>query len=270
MVTFPNAKINLGLHILQKREDGYHNLETVFYPVAIKDALEIIPAEEAQFSHSGLPILGDTAGNLCIKAIQLLQQDFPELKPVQLHLHKHIPMGAGLGGGSADGAFTLQAINQLFQLQLSEQQLISYALQLGSDCPFFILNRPAYATGRGELLQPIELDLSAYQIILINPGIHVPTSWAFAQRTPVPPAQPLRSVIQRPVHQWKDHLFNDFEAPVSLAHPAIAAIKQQLYHQGATYAAMSGSGSTVFGIFPKNNTPTFSFPPHYLVLIPQT
>jgi 4-diphosphocytidyl-2-C-methyl-D-erythritol kinase len=252
MVQFPNAKINLGLHITGRRSDGYHDLATIFYPLPLTDVLEIVPGNTLQFSSSGLPVPGETSSNLCLKAYHLLQKDF-DLPPVQIHLHKNIPMGAGMGGGSADGAFMLRMLNEKFSLGLSSEQLIGYTLRLGSDCPFFILNRPCFATGRGELLQPIGLDLSAYRFLIVHPGIHVSTAWAFAQITPQQRQgeSSLQEIIQRSVTDWKQQLVNDFEAPVMLAHPAIAAIKQQMYDAGALYAAMSGSGSAVFGIFEK-------------------
>ncbi|MFT3844489.1 MAG: 4-(cytidine 5'-diphospho)-2-C-methyl-D-erythritol kinase [Lacibacter sp.] len=273
MIVFPNCKINLGLHILNKREDGYHNLATVFYPVPLNDALELIrsqdqqPQEEISFQTTGLTIEGDQQNNLCIKAYKLLKKDFPQLPPVQMHLHKVIPMGAGLGGGSSDGAFALQLINQKFQLGISEQQLIDYALQLGSDCPFFIINKPVFATGRGELMTPVELNLSDYRFALINPQIHVNTGWAFSQlnlnssgRMERPD---LRSIIQQPIETWKNHLTNDFEEPVADKYPVITDIKQKLYDAGAVYASMTGSGSTVFGIFHKSIEPKICFPEEY-------
>ncbi len=251
MLFFPNCKINLGLHILNKREDGFHNIETVFYPLNIKDALEVIPhsGEQLQFTQTGLTVAGSEADNICVKAYHLLKKDFPQLPAVQMHLHKIIPMGAGLGGGSADGAFTLQLLNTKFHLNLSKEQLIDYALQLGSDCPFFIANKPCYATSRGEILQPVILDLSAYKIAVVNPGIHINTGWAFSQLTPATSLKSIQQIITQPIQSWKDELLNDFEIPVFKAHPEIKAIKESLYSSGAVYAAMSGSGSTVFGIF---------------------
>lgn len=251
MLLFPNCKINLGLHILNKREDGFHNLETVFYPISINDALEIIPAADTDlhFSQTGLTVDGNEADNICVKAYHLLKKDFLQLPGIKMHLHKAIPMGAGLGGGSADGAFALQLLNTTFKLQLTQQQLINYALQLGSDCPFFIINQPCFATGRGEIMEPVSLDLSAYKIAIINPGIHVNTGWAFSQLTPAVPAKSIQQIITQPVQTWKDELKNDFEDVVFAAHPLIKSIKETLYNSGALYAAMSGSGSTVFGIF---------------------
>ncbi|WP_439505854.1 4-(cytidine 5'-diphospho)-2-C-methyl-D-erythritol kinase [Sediminibacterium sp.] len=252
MVTFPNCKINLGLHITGKRPDGFHELETVFYPVPLKDVLEVVTATDLEFSASGLAIPGNPETNLCLKAYHLLKKDFPQLPNVHLHLHKIIPMGAGLGGGSADGAFALQLLNDKYLLGLSPEQLIQYALQLGSDCPFFILNQPCYATGRGEDLTPIKLDLSEYRFVLVHPGIHINTKWAFEQIQPGLPSRSIKEIIQLPIQDWKYHLSNDFESPIMQHYPAIEAIKLALYNDGALYASMSGSGSAVFGIYPTN------------------
>ncbi|GAB2819740.1 4-(cytidine 5'-diphospho)-2-C-methyl-D-erythritol kinase [Ferruginibacter profundus] len=255
MLSFPNCKINLGLHILNKREDGFHNLETVFYPVALKDAVEIIPAHDTAapitFTSSGLIVDGNNEDNICSKAYHLLKNDFPGLPAIKMHLHKAIPMGAGLGGGSADGAFVLQLLNKKFNLGLSASQLLHYASLLGSDCPFFIINKPCYATGRGEILEDININLSEYKIALINPGIHVNTGWAFAQLTPALPQQSIKEIIAQPIKTWRQELKNDFEKPVFEKYPVIQNIKETLYASGAVYAAMSGSGSTVFGIFEK-------------------
>ncbi len=256
MLVFPDCKINLGLHILNKREDGFHNLETVFYPIGINDALEVIlsPGAGLQFSQTGLMVDGNEAGNICIKAYHLLKKDFPHLPAIKMHLHKAVPIGAGLGGGSADGAFALQLLNTEFKLGLSKQQLIEYALLLGSDCPFFIINQPCYATGRGEILEPIQLNLSSYKIAVINPGIHINTSWAFKQlqRTTKPEGHnSLKEAITKPLYKWKEFLINEFETVVFAAHPEIKFIKDKLYDMGALYASMSGSGSTVFGIFER-------------------
>jgi len=271
MILFPNCKINLGLNIIRKREDGYHDLETIFYPVELKDALEGISLGESNpeagvlFSSTGLEFQGDAADNLSVKAWHLLKKDFPAVQPVQMHLHKVIPMGAGLGGGSADGAFSLRLIDQLFRLHLSHEQLVNYALQLGSDCPFFILNKPCYATGRGEQLQEITLDLSGYQFVIVYPGIHVSTAEAFSTILPAKPLRSVSSIIQLPVQQWKELLVNDFERPVCSIYPEIAFIKNELYHKGAVYASMTGSGSSVYGIFEKGVLPGFSFDASYKV-----
>jgi 4-diphosphocytidyl-2-C-methyl-D-erythritol kinase len=255
LLVFPNCKINLGLNIISKRADGFHDLETVFYPVAIKDVLEIVQQQhqtaDVEFTATGLSIEGDTGNNLCVKAYHLLKKDFPELPAIKMHLHKTIPMGAGLGGGSADGAFTLKLLNVKFQLNLSNEQLINYALQLGSDCPFFILNEPSFAEGRGEKLSSIKLDLSNFQFLIINPGIHINTGWAFSQLQPKQPTKSIKQIIVQPIETWKTELVNDFEEPIFKNHPEIKAIKENLYSQGAVYASMTGSGSTVFGIFEK-------------------
>ena len=253
MIQFPNCKINLGLSILAKRADGYHELETVFYPIALNDALEILASEKLELTTSGIPVPGDTTQNLCLKAYDLLKKDFPKITPVQMHLHKHIPMGAGLGGGSSDGSTALLLLNHLFSLGLHEQQLMDYASQLGSDCPFFILNKACHATGRGEVLSPIQLDLSNYQFVLAHPGKHISTAWAFQQLTPHTKPESIQSIISKPIGEWKNQLFNDFEIPVFKAEPTLAHIKNELYHLGAIYASMSGSGSSLFGIFPKDH-----------------
>ena len=276
MLVFPNCKINLGLQVTGKRADGYHNIKTIFYPLDLKDALEIIssnyPQASVVFSQTGIPIAGDENDNLCIKAYHLLKKDFPDLPPVKIHLHKSIPMGAGLGGGSADGAFTLQLLNDTFHLNLSNGQLIAYALQLGSDCPFFIINKPCFAEGRGELLEPIAVSLKGYRLVLVNPGIHVNTGWAFTQLAiannqtkTIKACKTLQSIIVQPIANWKDELINDFEKPVFHQYPAIKAIKDGLYQQGALFASMSGSGSSVYAIFENENLPAFHFPESYLV-----
>jgi 4-diphosphocytidyl-2-C-methyl-D-erythritol kinase len=266
MVAFPNCKINLGLHITQKRADGYHDIETIFYPIAFNDILEIIPTNNhnnIEYNSSGIPIIGNNEDNLCIKAYHLLKKDFPQIPSIQMHLHKNIPMGAGLGGGSADGSFALKMINQQFQLQLSDTQLIEYALLLGSDCPFFILNTPCIGKGRGEILTPVALDLSAFKILIINPGIHINTGWAFSQVTPRIPTLSIEQIIQQPIETWKAQLSNDFEQPVCKQYPEIAALITQLYNAKAVYAALSGSGSTVFALFEKSDSLQLSFPNHY-------
>ncbi len=271
MVLFPNCKINLGLNIIRKREDGYHDLETVFYPVGLRDAVEIIKSGQSGlengvvYSSSGLQIAGDDTENLCVKAYNMLTKDFPQLPSVQIHLHKAIPMGAGLGGGSADGAFTLKLLNEFCALNLSDEQLIAYALQLGSDCPFFIHNKPCFATGRGELMQEVTLDLSMYTFIIVNPGIHVSTANAFSQIKPDKPRQSILDIIRQPIHFWKGQLLNDFETGVSKTHPEIACIKEQFYENGAIYASMTGSGSSVYGLFEKDMQTNFSFEPSCLV-----
>jgi 4-diphosphocytidyl-2-C-methyl-D-erythritol kinase len=265
MVVFPNSKINIGLNILDKRADSFHNLETVFVPLPLKDSLEIIRAKEntgaVVFSQTGMAVDGNTTDNLCVKAYHLLKKDFPELPAVQMHLHKAIPMGAGLGGGSADAAFTLQLLNSKFGLNLSTDKLLSYALALGSDCPFFILNKPSFATGRGEILQPVSLSLTGYHLVLINPGIHVNTGWAFSQLAKEDRvSKNLYHYITQPVQTWRHTISNDFEKPVFAAHPVLQEIKEMLYSKGAVYAAMSGSGSTLFGLFEARLLPVLQCP----------
>lgn len=264
MIAFPNCKINLGLHILDKREDGYHNLQTVFFPIPWNDAIEIITdssTTDISIITSGNNIEGPSNNNLCVKAYHLLKKDFPELPGIQLYLHKTIPTGAGMGGGSADGAFTLSLLNKKYDLGISEEKLIEYALQLGSDCPFFIINKPCFASGRGEIMTPLPLSLKGYYIQVVHPGIHVNTGWAFSQLDPDRIHEhSLREAIVRPIQTWKETITNDFEKPVFSQYPEIAAIKENLYTLGAVYAAMSGSGSTVFGIFEQeHNTGTNLF-----------
>ena len=272
MLTFPNCKINLGLNILRKRDDGFHDIETIFYPVRLMDALEFIqhPAcanEETEFNTTGLIIDGNESDNLFIKAYRLLKKDHPQLPAVKIHLHKAIPMGAGLGGGSADAAFLLKTLNEKFNLSISPTQLSDYAFQLGSDCPFFLINKPCFAQGRGESLEEINIDLSAYRIVLVNPGIHIKTGWAFSQVTPSLPKENIKDIIQRPVETWKTELLNDFEGPVFSSYPEIRDIKTTLYEQGAVYAAMSGSGSTVYGIFANLPTDTLFAGKGYFIKI---
>ncbi|MEP1033682.1 4-(cytidine 5'-diphospho)-2-C-methyl-D-erythritol kinase [Ekhidna sp.] len=248
MITFPNAKINLGLNIVSKREDGYHNIESCFYPIPWCDSLEVIEAASFAFHSYGLDIPGDSSANLCVKAYDLIKEDHG-IPPVEIHLLKNIPMGAGLGGGSADGAFTLKMLNDLFDLNLTDLHLEDYASKLGSDCPFFIKNHPAIAEGRGEKLTPIELNLSDYHIALHNPGIHVSTKEAYAGVAPQANEKSIADLIQNPISQWKNSIGNDFEDSIFPNHGEIGQLKQDMYDTGATYASMTGSGSTVFGIF---------------------
>jgi 4-diphosphocytidyl-2-C-methyl-D-erythritol kinase len=266
MITFPNCKINLGLNVVRKREDGFHDIETVFYPIALRDSLEIIQSSEFKFFSSGLQISGSEKDNLCVQAYNILKKDFAKIPPVHIHLHKAIPMGAGLGGGSADAAFMLLMLNKKFNLQITEDQLIKYALQLGSDCPFFIINKPMFATGRGEIMDPITVDLSSYKFVLINPGTHISTKEAFAKLTPNAPEQSIKNIVNQPVKNWKDVLYNDFEETIFVLHPQIKSIKKQLYNLGATYASMTGTGSTVFGLFEKNIVVKPDFPPNYMIV----
>ena len=257
MLAFPNIKINLGLSITEKRPDGYHNLETVFYPVALEDALEIrtSPNADRKFTlhQHGMEIAGNPEDNLVVKAYLLMDKEF-HLPPIEIHLYKHIPSGAGLGGGSSDAAFMLKLLNEHYNLQLSDNQLEDYAATLGADCAFFIKNTPTYAEGIGNIFSPIELSLKGYRIMIVKPDVFVSTREAFANIRPHRPEYPVREVIRRPVAEWKDTLINDFEASVFPQYPVIGEIKEELYHQGAIYASMSGSGSSVFGLFAAGTT----------------
>ena len=261
MVLFPNAKINLGLSITAKRKDGYHDITTCMVPIPLHDALEITFADKTSFTSTGFPIPGPEKDNLILKAFKLMRRDFNDLPHVHFHLHKAIPMGAGLGGGSADAAFALTMMNTLFDLHLENWFLEDYAAQLGSDCPFFIENTPKIATGRGEILEDISLDLKGCYLILINPNIHIGTKEAYEGVTPKPPEHDLGATLaDRDL--WQDRLVNDFEASIFPKHPEIADIKAKLYEMGAFYAAMSGSGSTVFGLF-DNETELGNWPKEY-------
>lgn len=269
MLVFPNCKINLGLHIIDKREDGFHNIETAFYPIPFYDSLEVIKDTKSpiQFTSSGLVVEQNDADNICVKAYHLLKKDFPLLPGIAMHLHKTIPAGAGLGGGSSDASFVLKLLNDLFQLNLSTQQLLQYAAQLGSDCPFFIINKPCLASGRGEILQEIKIDLSGYNLFLINPAIHINTGWAFSQLKNYTVNSALDKIIRQPVDTWKHNLKNDLEEAVFKTYPEIEKIKQQLYQQGASYSSMSGSGSTVFGLFKKGVELGNIFPAGYFTTV---
>lgn len=256
MITFPIAKINLGLNVVEKRPDGYHNLETVFYPVQLKDALEVQPMDElfpssvdCDLKVTNIAIEGDEQRNLVVRAYHLLKQDFPQIPRVHAHLYKAIPTQAGMGGGSSDCAAMLLLLNRMFQLQLSQQQLINYAARLGADCPIFILNHPAYAEGIGERLQPIEVNLSGYYLAVVRPDIPVPTKEAFSLIKPQKPLKNCRTIVGQPIETWRDELINDFEQSVFALHPELREVKEWLYRLGAVYAAMSGSGSALFGIF---------------------
>jgi len=257
MVDFPNCKINLGLNILRRRDDGYHDLETVFYPLPLLDILEAVRSPELQFTATGRAIPGDPNSNLAIRAWKLLRRDFPDLPFVHIHLHKQIPIGAGLGGGSADGAFMLRVLNRQFRLGLDDGQLLRYAATLGSDCPFFLINQPCLGSGRGDQLEPIAgLSLTGYSFLLVNPGIHISTAQAFSRCRPHDGGPPLRSLITRPIQQWRDSITNDFEFPLFGEFPVLREIKETLYSRGALYAALSGSGSCLYGIFENGKAET--------------
>ncbi len=269
MICFPNSKINLGLFVTNKRSDGYHDLETVFYPLlprtgttpnvvpgagTLNDVLEIVPAQnEGKLYLSGLPVNGDSNDNLVWKAYTLLQNKYPTAVPaLDIYLHKAMPMGAGIGGGSGDGAFMLRLINDYCHLNLTDTELAGYALQLGSDCPFFIFNTPQYARGRGEVMTPVHIDLSVYDLHLICPDVHVSTRTAFAGILPKAAPYDLKNLEQLPITDWKEVLCNDFEQTVFGAHAVLGDLKNELYNQGAIYASMTGTGSAIYGIFYKD------------------
>jgi 4-diphosphocytidyl-2-C-methyl-D-erythritol kinase len=250
MISFPNAKINLGLHIVSKRPDGYHNIETVFYPIHWCDVLEVVPAKEkkGRFIQTGIAIEDDLQKNLVMKAYRLLKIPF-DIPEIDIYLRKNIPFGAGLGGGSADAAFMLQLLNDFADLHLSVGQLEEYAVRIGADCAFFIQNKPLFAEETGTVFTPINLSLKGYYLILVKPDIHVSTQEAYAKVKPQSPVESIRDIIQSPITTWKDKLVNDFENSIFVQYPEIGEIKQKMYDQGAVYASMSGSGSSVFGLF---------------------
>jgi 4-diphosphocytidyl-2-C-methyl-D-erythritol kinase len=259
MVCFPHCKINLGLHILSKRPDGYHALETCFYPVPWTDILEIIHAKEFSFVLTGLPVTDSAEGNLCVKAYRLLQQDHG-ITPVCIHLHKILPPGAGLGGGSSDAAHTLRLLNELFSLDLSAHVLRDYASRLGSDCAFFIEDQPSLGAGRGEELHEITVELKNKYLVLVKPPVSVSTAEAYKNVIPCVPESGIREILARDIHDWKELLHNDFEKSVFQRYPEIGLIKEKLYNRGAVYASMSGSGSSVFGIFDRELNLREEFP----------
>ncbi len=251
MIAFPPCKINIGLNVIQKRSDGYHDLETCFYPIPLTDILELLPSGKLTFLPSGNVIPGETSNNLCLRAYELIRKDF-DIAPVAIHLHKVIPTGAGLGGGSSDAAYTLRLLNTFFGLQLTTDQLKQYAQQIGSDCAFFIEDEAQLGSGRGELLEPIQLPLKGKFLILIKPPVHVSTAEAYKGVIPAQAHPSVRHILENiPLAEWKNVLNNDFETSVFKAHPIIEQCKASLYKQGAVYASMSGSGSSVFGIFDK-------------------
>ena len=274
MLSFPSCKINIGLQLTERRLDGFHNLLSAFYPVGWTDVLEIIPAalgenetdqlvdsELVTFTTSGLPIPGDPrpARNLCVRAHHRLKADF-DLPPVQMHLHKIVPIGAGLGGGSADAAATINLLNEQFGLGLTVAQREDYARELGSDCAFFIQNKPQYCVEKGDVFEPLDLDLTGFHILLVYPNLAISTAEAYAGVVPRQPSVPLRALLEAPIEQWRDTVYNDFEDSLFPKYPLLAEIKAQLYDAGAIYASLSGSGSTLYGIFdaPPNLPPPFS------------
>ena len=249
MVLFPGIKINLGLQITGKRPDGFHDIVTVFFPLAYSDILEVVPAPVFSFNTSGLNIPGRDEDNLVVQAWKLMYDRY-NAGPVAVHLHKVVPPGSGLGGGSADAAGMIRVLNTLFKLEMKEHAMSAVAAQLGSDCAFFTGNKPALASGRGEVLLSIDVSLKGYAVALILPGIAISTAEAYRYCRPAEPAEDLREIIRLPVSEWKERLVNDFEV-IPVVPPEIGQIKAALYRAGALYAAMSGSGSAVFGVFEK-------------------
>ncbi len=255
MLSFPNAKINLGLQVRTKREDGYHEIETVFYPLlSYTDALELFPTEQDQQSILGIGLDIPPSQNLAFRAYAKLQEIYPEIEPQHLILQKNIPSGAGLGGGSADAAFVLRMLIEYYDLDISPVRLTEIASDLGADVPFFIQNTPCLATGIGERLKPINLDLSEYEIELITSDIHISTPWAFSQVVPDDTRPSLIDIIELPVSQWRENLHNDFEQVVYEKYPQLAENKKSLYDRGALYASLTGTGSAVYGIFERTRS----------------
>lgn len=248
MIIFPNAKINIGLYITGKRPNGYHNLTSCFYPVPWYDVLEVVESKQLSFQSSGIPIPGNPEDNLCLKAYQLLAADY-NLPPVSIHLLKNIPIGAGLGGGSADATFMLKACIELFNLKIEDHQLEIYAGKLGSDCPFFVKNQPVIARGTGNVFEPVQLDLKGKFLVMVNPDLHVSTAEAYGGLQEYSAEPDLKEWLQEPISEWRSNIRNDFEASIFQKYPAIEEAKKKLYKTGAQYASMTGSGATVFGIF---------------------
>ena len=268
MLVFPNAKLNLGLYVTQRRPDGFHTLESVFVPLPWADAFEMLPAEAGQptsLTLTGRLIPGDPATNLCVRAYELLQANFPQLPPVQLYLHKVVPIGAGLGGGSADAAFALKAANDLFSLGIPAEALESYARHLGSDCAFFIRNKPVLAIEKGDVFEEIFLSLAGTACVVVYPNLHISTAEAYACISPQLPLHPLRDALAQPMSTWRETVRNDFETALMPSYPLLAEIKQQLYAAGATYASLSGSGSAVYGLWETGEPAAMTWPAAYAV-----
>jgi len=259
MLVFPNAKINIGLNIVEKRPDGFHNIESCFYPVGWSDALEITLAERFSFHSDGIAIPGNPGDNLCAKAYEMLSRDY-NLPPVKIHLLKTVPIGAGLGGGSADAAFTIKALNQLFDLGITIEEQEQYARLIGSDCAFFIRNKPMYCFEKGDRFDTIDVNIAGKWIALVNPGIHISTVEAYSGVVAKRSTENLRNILREPITKWKGCVRNDFEATLFEKYPLLREVKEKLYGLGAEYAAMSGSGSTLFGIFDKEQDVKPHFP----------
>lgn len=262
MIFFPPAKINLGLKVLHKREDSYHELDTCMVPIPLFDVLELLPSSEFSFQQTGLTIPGNSVDNLCVRAYELMRNTF-KIPPVYMHLRKQIPMGAGMGGGSSDAAYVLLGLKELFSIQCSQCTLEELAGRLGSDCPFFIKNEAQIAKGRGEVLSPCQLDLKGYYLKIVNPGIHIGTKEAYEGIVFDTNKSPVQSIVEGPISLWKNALKNDFETSVFKLYPKLEQIKEGLYSEGAIYAAMSGSGSTLFGIFKNEPQKSFANLPQY-------
>ena len=271
MICFPNAKINLGLNIVEKRSDGFHNIETLFYPINWCDTLEAIEnkqyqksGEKLKLTTSGIFIEGSTNDNIIHKAYKLLDAKY-SLSPVKAHLHKALPMGAGLGGGSADGAFFIKLLNEKFNLSITREEQINFAKQLGSDCAFFIENKTVFASGKGDVFSEVKVDLSRYHLVVIYPAIHSNTAAAYKGIIPAKPNKSMQTILSSDIKTWKNDLVNNFEKTIFVRYPEIEKIKNTLYNKGALYAAMSGSGSAVYGVFEKDiNVVEFNFPANYL------
>ncbi|MCB2408571.1 4-(cytidine 5'-diphospho)-2-C-methyl-D-erythritol kinase [Hymenobacter lucidus] len=265
MLVFPNAKLNLGLYVTEQRPDGFRNLESAFVPLPWTDALEVLPATDNALTLTGIPIPGEVSTNLCWRAYELLQADF-NLPPVQMHLHKVVPIGAGLGGGSADAAFALRAMNTLFDLKLSTAQLQQYARRLGSDCAFFIENKPVFAYEKGDIFELLALDLTGVACKVVYPNLHISTGEAYSRVVPRKPRHDLRASLAQPMETWRETVSNDFEEALTPHYPLLAEIKHALYAAGAVYASLSGSGSAVYGLFPGlEMPPTLGVRHDYLV-----
>ncbi len=264
MICFPNAKINLGLNVVSKRDDGYHNIETIFYPIELKDALEVLPSqtnEAYSLFSSGIDVGSNSENNLVVKALNLMRAE-RDIPSIDIHLLKTIPSGAGLGGGSSDGAFMLKLLNETFSLGFSNHELHQFAVKLGADCAFFLKNRPVFASGIGEQLEDIELSLEQYYMVVVKPNIFVSTKDAYSNIVPKQPDMCLKEIIKLPIKEWRNYMYNDFETSIFKKHPTIEEIKQTLYDKGALYASMSGSGTSVYGFFEEK--PILNFPNHFI------
>ena len=257
MICFPNAKINLGLHITGKRPDGYHTIETIFYPIPLTDALEAVKSDKTSFKQTGIKLDSSPKDNLVMKAYGLMSEKY-DIPQLSIYLRKAIPSGAGLGGGSADAAFTLKLLNDLCECDIPEDKLEKMAASIGADCPFFIRNKPVIATGTGNIFKPCDVSLKGYTIYVVKPPVAVSTKEAYSNVKPRKPEFSLDKLSLLPVSEWKDVLINDFEPSIFEKYPVIGEIKDKLYSMGAEYAAMSGSGSSVFGLFKNTISPKFS------------